>query len=65
MQEKKNTYSVLQYYTLPCEKDPTKDADFSQRRSENDSTLGRPKLENANISISFMVNYIMPPNSRP
>ena len=43
------------------------------RRSENDSTLGQLRSENANISwvwpfhtmICFMVNYIMPPNFRP
>ena len=42
------------------------------RRSENDSTLGRPRSENANISwvwpfhtvIWFMINCIMPPNFR-
>ena len=46
---------------------------FATRRSENDSTLGRPRLENANISwvwpfhtvITFMVNGIVPPNFRP
>ena len=41
--------------------------------SENDSTLGRPRSENAKMSwvwlfytvIRFMVEYIMPPNFRP
>ena len=44
-----------------------------RRRSENNSTLGRPRSENAKISwvwlfhavIPFMVNCIMPPNFRP